>query len=281
MKLWVIYNKKHENTIVPKSMQQAAKRNGIDCKIFYFEYFSFEIKNGERKLFYKSKHLKSFPDVAFARGYNSTIRSFLEKQGVKFVNSTTGALTTLDKLETHFVASKFGINQPKTLFGNLTFEEITSKLGKPFVMKSRFGSKGNDVFLVNSKTEFKNLTNQFQNVEFIFQEYIITSKGKDVRLYVVGNDVVGAIERKSTNDDFRSNVSLGAKAELFFGIPLKIKKFANQFAKTLNLHFCSVDFLIGENEFLFCEANANASFKAFFENGLDLVNLVMKYIQTL
>ncbi len=280
MKLWVIYSNKHENSMVTKTMQKTAKQNGIDCKILFFEYFSFLVENETQKLYYKSKLITSFPDVAMARGYNVQIRSFLENCGTKFVNSTKGALTTLDKLESHFVASRLKMNQPKTLFGNLTFDEIAKKLTLPFVMKNRFGMKGENVFLVKSKTAFLKIKKENPNIEFLFQEYVESSKGFDIRLYVVGNNVVGAVKRISKNGDFRSNLSLGGTSQPFFAVSQKIKNQALKFAQTLNLHFCSIDFLQAKTGLVFCEANANASYQAFFESGIDIQNFVMNYIKT-
>lgn len=278
MKLWIVYNKKFEDSVVSKTMFEAAQRNGIDCEIYYFEYFSFAVENYEQKLFYKSKEITSFPDVVFARGYNTTLCSFLEKKGAKFINSRQGTFTTLDKLESHFVASQLGIAQPKTLYGKMTFEQLAEQLGLPFIAKNRFGSKGANVFLINSKEEFEQIFIQ-KEIDYIYQEYIEKSKGQDLRIYFVGDKIAGAVKRICTTNDFRSNVSLGATSKKVVDLPPEIETATNKFAKHLDLHFCSVDFLIAGDKYLFCEANSNAGFSAFFENGMDMQQAIMEYIK--
>ena len=279
MKLWIVYGKKHENTIITKSMLECAQKFEIDCNIYYFEYFSYKIENNEQKLFYKSKEITTFPDLAFIRGYNNTLCSFLEKVGTKFVNSKKGLFSTLDKLESHFAASKLGLKQPKTLYGQLSFDEIKNELDLPFVMKDRFGSKGSNVFLINDKTEFEKIKNQNQQIDYIYQEYIEKSKGKDLRIYFVGDKIAGAIYRISVTDDFRSNISLGATSELALNIPQQIKDSAIKLANYLDLHFCSIDFLVSDDEFLFCETNSNAGYRAFFDYGINLQDMIMDYIK--
>ena len=278
MKFWIVYKKKFENTVVAQSMFEAAKRNNVDCEICYFEYFSYVIENNEQKLLYKSKEI-ALPDVALMRGYEPTLYSFLEKNGIKLLNSKQGAFTTLDKFESHLVASKLGIPQPKTICGKLDFEDITKQVGLPFIMKNRSGSKGENVFLINSQAEFEEIISAKNKIEYIYQEYIAKSKGKDLRIYFVGDKIAGAVKRICTTGDFRSNVSLGATSEKVTDLSPEIKKWSTQFAEYLDLHFCSVDFLLADEKYLFCEANSNAGFSAFFDNGMDMQQALMEYVK--
>lgn len=282
MKLWIIYTIKNKQYNYPKLMLKSATNNGIEAELYYAENFNYEIENNKVQLYYNNKKITKLPSHALARGFEPNIRLFLESNGVKFVNSYDGITTTRDKLKTHFVAKQQKIEQPHTLFGiNLTYTQIASKLGKSFIMKDRFGQKGNNVYLIKSASQFNQVLKDTPNVQYIYQEYIKNSKGQDIRICVAGDKVVGVLKRQATNDDFRSNISLGAQATLYTKIPNKIIEQSIKIAQVLNLHFCSVDYLIDGNKYLFCEANSNIGFGGFYENGIDIRDIVMKYIKTL
>lgn len=282
MKLWIIYTNKNKGYHYPKEMLKSALNNKIDASLFFAENFSYQIENGKTMLFYNNKKISSLPTHALARGFEPNIRKFLEKNKVKFVNSFNGVMTTRDKLETHFVAAEQNIEQPLTIFGaTLSYSQIAKQLGKVFVMKDRFGQKGQNVHLIQSASELKNVLKNNPNTQYIYQQYIKNSKGQDIRICIAGDAVVGVLNRKATNDDFRSNISLGAKATPYKKLPKKIINQSLKMAKSLNLHFCSMDYLIDENKYLFCEANSNIGFGGLYENGIDIRDKVMKYIKNM
>lgn len=281
MKLWIIYANKNKGQHYPKQMLKSALDNKIDAELYYAEYFSYQIENNRTTLYYNNQKITKLPSHALARGFEPNIRKYLEKNNVKFVNSLAGIMTTRDKLETHYLAAQQKIAQPLTLYGEkLTYTQIAEKLGKTFIMKDRFGQKGHNVYLIKSAAQFKQVLQDTTEVKYIYQQYIESSKGQDIRLCIAGDKVIGVLRRCATNDDFRSNISLGATATLYNKIPNKIIEQSLKLAKTLNLHFCSVDYLIDGNRYLFCEANSNIGFGGFYENGIDIREKVMQYIKT-
>ena len=52
------------------------------------------------------------------------------------------------------------------------------------------------------------------NAHILVQEYIKEAKGCDIRCFVVGNEVVAAIERQAKEGDFRSNLHRGGIARV-------------------------------------------------------------------
>ncbi len=62
--------------------------------------------------------------------------------------------------------------------------------------------------------ELSELTKKLENVPFLYQQYIRESSGRDIRLQVVGDEVVAAMERTS-DTDFRANVSNGGKMHVY------------------------------------------------------------------
>lgn len=280
--LWIIYTKSHLKvaTYSPALMSKAASDNGIENEVFYSEFFSVELCYGEEVLYYKNERVNNLPDVAFFRCYNFMVMEYLTKRGVKLVNSYEGMKKVRDKFETHKVVDKLKISQPVTILSSYPdFELLKEKLTLPFVMKDNSGAGGKGVYLINNEQEMMNVLKENKRVKFIFQKYVSFSKGRDVRLYVVGDRVVGGVIRKATKDDFRSNISLGGVSEKF--LPSKeLKMSALKVAEALDLKICSVDFLFNDNEFTFCEANGNAAFSAFFAQGYNMQKIFMEYIKS-
>ena len=279
--LWIVYKKYHLVKAVysPRLMSEAATKEGIENEVYYSEFFSVVLENGVESLYYQNKKIECLPKVAFIRCYNFQLMSFLEKNGVELVNSFEGMKLVKNKYDTHYMAAKLNISQPETILPDcVDFDFLKSKLSLPFVMKDNLGAAGRNVYLVSTKEQMEEILEQNKGVSFIFQKYVAFSKGKDIRLYVVGDEVVGCITRIATSEDFRANISLGARAEKFeCGEELKVQ--AVKLAKSLGLRICSVDYLFSGDDFMFCEANGNAAFHAFFSVGYNMQELFMKYIK--
>ena len=110
----------------------------------------------------------------------------------------------------------------------------------------------------------------------MFQKFVSTSYGKDVRVIVIGGEVVGGMIRQSEND-FRSNVAAGGRAEKY-ELSGEIKEIALKAHKALGLDYSGVDILFGENgKPIVCEVNSNAFFKSF--EAVTHINVARKYAE--
>lgn len=146
-----------------------------------------------------------------------------------------------------------------------TVEEIG---GFPCVIKKVTGSEGRYVSLINSIEECYSFMKQLPHPSIIgkknviLQEYIEESKGTDFRVYCVGKEILGAIKRKSQNDDFRANVSLGGKAEKV-ELSEEMKKYSNEIIKDNKFLLVGIDFIKSDRGYLVIELNNSADFKGF------------------
>lgn len=281
MKLWILYSSKYEyeNTEARELMAEAAKKKQLNFEVLFYSYFSVVINNNNTELYYKDKIVTEYPKVVLSRGYNIELLKFLDSKGVVIINGAQGTEKVLNKYETHLALVGEKITQPKTISPRkYIFEDIKSILGLPFVMKDNFGSQGEGVFLINSKKSFENALSKNANTKFIFQEYIKSSKGSDIRVYVVGKKVIAAINRKAKGSDFRANISLGGSSNPF-KIDRQLKKQSLLVAKKLGLEVCGIDFLFGEKgKYIFCEANGNAGYTGFVRFGIVMQDIIIKYI---
>ncbi|OWK05080.1 hypothetical protein Celaphus_00002674, partial [Cervus elaphus hippelaphus] len=138
-------------------------------------------------------------------------------------------------------------------------------LGYPVVVKSTRGhrdllanvqvekqmssnSKRKGVFLARDKHHLSDICHLIRHdVPYLFQKYVKESHGKDIRVVVVGGQVIGSMLRCSTDGRMQSNCSLEQGKQL-----------AIQVSNILGMDFCGIDLLImDDGSFVVCEANAN------------------------
>ena len=168
-------------------------------------------------------------------------------------------------------------------YTNMDFlDGIIEHLGLPMVIKECYGSFGMQVYLAKNKEEAAEYTNRLAGKPFLYQKYVKESSGKDVRLQVVGNQVVAAMYRYSEKGDFRANITNGGSMKKYE--PSKREcELAICTVKSLGLDFAGVDLLFSNGEQkeadVVCEVNSNAHFKNIFTcTGVNVAECIMEYI---
>ena len=196
----------------------------------------------------------------------------LEKAGIPLFNSYRAIELCDDKMTTCLALAGQGIKMPLTIPAPLCYDQgmelseealdkIEGALGYPLIIKRSYGSRGPGVSLVHSRSELKDQSNALMQVAHLYQQFIASSYGRDVRVIVIGGEVLGAMLRQSETD-FRSNVALGGRATEY---PLgqEEMQMCKRVAELLELDFCGIDLLFGEDGFYVCEVNSNAFFGGF------------------
>lgn len=214
----------------------------------------------------------------------------LENLGIKLFNSSKAIELTDNKILMYQELSKNGIRIPRTFIAPKTFEgvgysnlsfldDVSSKIGYPLVIKEAYGSFGKQVYLASNKEDAINIIKDIGYKDFLLQEYISSSKGKDLRINVVGGKAIVSILREN-QFDFRSNISSGGKAALFE--PRKdFSDIAIKASKVLGLDFSGVDVMFLEDgEPIICELNSNPQFESTLKaSGINLADYIASYIK--
>lgn len=211
----------------------------------------------------------------------------LESENIPVFNSSRAIELCDDKRLMHLALKS--LPMPETFVAPMTFAnigfsdlsffgKISEKLGYPMVIKEAFGSFGAQVYLAKSREEALELIKQHEGVPLIFQRFISESAGRDIRINVVGNRVVSAMERRSSDGDFRSNVTLGGETLPYTPTEKEIA-LAEEASKALGLDFGGIDILFGKNGPLLCEVNSNTHFKSTYDcTGINLADLIAEHI---
>lgn len=214
----------------------------------------------------------------------------LEAQGVRCFNSARAIERCDDKYFTYVELLGSGVAQPDTLVVPLRFapvawreesfvDEAIASLGLPLVAKESFGSFGAQVHLMRTREDLVDWLNSLGAKPGLLQEFVAASSGLDLRLQVVGAEVVSAIERTAQAGEFRANLTHGGHARPIEPTPAQ-REAALQAARHLGLDFAGVDLLIdAEGRPLICEVNSNAHFVNMSRTtGIDIGRAMMDYI---
>ncbi len=195
------------------------------------------------------------------------IAEILEKKGLRLFNKAESIRRCDDKMLTYLTLANNGIAMPKTITAPLCYANkdndafvlnLEKTLQFPMISKLNFGSQGKGVALVRNHEELIKREKEIAYFPRLYQEQIASSFGVDYRLIVIGGKCFASMKRENHSGDFRSNIALGGRGESV-ELPSSFYKLAEKAAKLLNLDYCGVDLLMGENNSpILCEVNSNA-----------------------
>lgn len=148
----------------------------------------------------------------------------------------------------------------------------------PIIVKKRVSSRGRGVFLIESNKELKKFFSKNRVCDYFFQEY--KKPKKDIRVIVLGNEIIGSVERKTNIKKSIGDTRIGVKVASPFESPQQIKEEALKVAKIIKCDFCGVDFLIDdENNHYLLECNISPQFIASERIlGINIASQLIKFI---
>lgn len=260
MNLWIIYSKVVLNpnkTNAMSWMLDEAKALGFNAQIIFCE--DLMMRTSDTLTILHKGQVMPLPDAAFLRCYDISMIEHLERMGIKTFNHSSALNVCLDKWHTHQILANHHIPSPNTLFSlhPTDYEDVKKHLGSPFIVKDIKGARGEQVYLVNNISEFDAAIDHCDTV--LFQEYIQTSFGKDIRVHVIGDQVVATVLRVSQSD-FKSNYSQGGQA-LPYELDEVGKTLAIKSTQALGLDFSGVDLLFTDQGYTVCEVNGVPGFR--------------------
>lgn len=205
-----------------------------------------------------------------------------EVMGVPVVNTARAIQRARDKLLSLQLLTRAGVDLPRTAVIRSTAdldEAIDQVGGIPCVLKLLKGTQGIGVMLAESREGLESILQAFWSLDHIVlvQEFVAESKGKDVRAFVVGDRVVGAMRREAKIGEFRSNIHRGGT-----GRSVKLSKDTEEHVlaatRTLGLQVAGVDYLESKDGPKVIEVNASPGFQGLEQaTGKDIAGEIVRY----
>jgi gamma-F420-2:alpha-L-glutamate ligase len=291
---WLLY-KKSEDILKPevyeiRRLVETAASLGISIRVLSPDQIDIIVFGEERNSILVDEVPTALPDFILPRMGAGTsyfalaVIRHLERLGVYSVNSSQSIEDVKDKLYTLQILAEANLPIPKTILLKFPVDPkiVSRHLKFPVVVKTLSGTQGMGVFLSTGQDSFEDLTQLIhatnKSANIILQEFIELSEGRDLRVFMVGGKVVGAMERTARPGTFKANCSIGGTAKLHEVTP-EIESLAISISRILNLEIAGIDLLFDQKGFKICEVNSAPGFEAM-ENycGLDIAGEIIRYI---
>ena len=188
MKAWLVVNTfmrtvKFNNLYNMLSL--AFKKHHVDLEVKTASNISLEV----------NKKIENKPDFALFWDKDIYLAKRLENEGIKLFNNAKAVELCDNKILMYQELARCGVRIPKTFEGlNYTSRDfvnnVINEIGLPLVIKEAYGSFGEQVYLANTEEEANKIIDQIGYKDFLLQEYIANSKGRDIRVNVVIQQVL-------------------------------------------------------------------------------------------
>lgn len=271
-----------------RRIREAAEQRGHKVKVLNTLKFAIDLEKGEPDLYFRSKQLTHYdavlPRIGASITYFGTavVRQF-EQMDVFCANSSGGISNSRDKLRSLQILSKHHIGIPQTAFvkdKKDVLPAIERVGGAPVIIKLLEGTQGVGVILADSvkiaEAIIETLQSTKQNV--LIQKFVAESKGRDVRAFVVGDQVIAAMRRVAQGQEFRSNVHRGGKTELV-ELDDQYREAAVRAAQIMGLRVAGVDMLESKHGPQIMEVNSSPGLEGIETcTQLDIAGAIVDYI---
>ena len=271
-----------------RRLVEAAKSRGHTVKVLDTSWFAISTEQGAPDLYYGGKRLSAYDAViprigASVTYYGTAVVRQFQQMGVYCVNSADGISNSRDKLRSLQILSRHDIGIPPTEYVRRK-EDVLPAISRagdaPVIIKLLEGTQGVGVILADSiniaKAIIETLQSTRQNV--LIQKFVAESKGKDVRAFVIGNRVIGAMRRVAQGQEFRSNVHRGGQAEAIELDPAYTQT-AVRAAQILGLNVAGVDMLEGHDGPQVMEVNSSPGLEGIEgATGSDIAGAIIDFV---
>ena len=215
------------------------------------------------------------PDFAIIRAMRPDITKEIEKKGIPAFNNSHVSAICNNKARTYEYLHENGV--PVIPWVSATETDIPPEIeAYPMVIKPCCGHGGKDVSIINNDDEYKAAREAIAPDEYVIQP-LATTLGRDMRVYIIGNEPVAAVLRTSEND-FRSNFSLGGKvsaATLTEEETTLIKKVCSLF----DFGLCGIDIMYHNGKPVINEIEDVVGARMLYKtHDIDILKLYLEYI---
>ncbi len=270
---------------------EAAKQRGHESVLVNHLHCQVMIEGGRPSVLLQGQELDPFDAIiprigASVTDYGSAVVRQFEMMNVFTTAKSQAIVRARNKLRSLQVLSKAGVELPKTVFANHPKNgDITQLIkivgGPPVVIKLLEGTQGIGVVLAETIQTAKSTIEAFYGLKknVLIQEFVAEAQGTDLRAFVVGGRVVGAMRRQGVEGEFRSNIHRGGNAVAVQLTPLE-EQTAIQATRALGLKVAGVDMLPSARGPLVLEVNSSPGLEGIeMATGKDIATEIILYVE--
>jgi ribosomal protein S6--L-glutamate ligase len=158
-------------------------------------------------------------------------------------------------------------------------EEPTEYLSPPLVMKLLSGTQGVGVMRVRDVKEAGPIIDTLSELDqMICLQKFLPNPGEDIRVFLVGGQVVAAMKRKAAPNEWRSNIHMGGQG-IAHKPTTQETEIAVRAAEAVGVEIAGVDLISVEEKPYVIEVNASPGFKGLLSaTGINAAANVAEYV---
>jgi len=270
-------------------IRETAEKRGHTVEIMDAMKFGIYVEEENPELTYAGKTISEFDAVIPRIGSSVTffgtaiVRQF-EQMGVFSLSASQAISVSRDKLRSLQVLSRHDIGIPQSAFVKRkkdVLPAIRNVGGAPVIVKLLEGTQGIGVILADNEKVAEAIieTLQFTKQNLLIQKFVSESRGKDVRAFVIGDQVVAAMRRRAVGTEFRSNVHRGGTIEAVT-LDEDYERTAVMAAQIMGLRVAGVDLLESEDGPVVMEVNSSPGLEGIEKaTGVDIALAMVEYLE--
>jgi RimK family alpha-L-glutamate ligase len=169
---------------------------------------------------------------------------WIEERGIPVINSPRALERCIDKFYTTALLREAGLPVPDTVVCETAVDAVAAvRAMKDVIVKPMFGSLGHGMTRVADADVAFRVGQTLEQIRAVFYvQRTIDHDGRDVRVFVIGDRVLGAIERRAPEGEWRTNVSRGGSTRTI-DLPPAWEELAVRAAATVGADYAGVDLL--------------------------------------
>jgi RimK family alpha-L-glutamate ligase len=205
----------------------------------------------------------------------------LEDRGIRVVNSPRAIERTVDKFWTSTLLEQCGIPTPETIVCDTAEEAIAAfRELKDVIVKPLFGSMGLGMVRVDDEEIAFRVFRAIEQIRGVYYiQRTIEHDGVDIRAFVVGGRILGAIERRASG--WRTNLARGGYATSI-SLPEHLGALAVRAAAAVGADYAGVDLLRAtDGKVYVLEVNGIPGWKGLQQaTGTDIAGTLIDFLAT-
>jgi ribosomal protein S6--L-glutamate ligase len=213
----------------------------------------------------------------------AVVRQF-DLMGVPVLNGAISIARSRDKLRALQLLTRRNIDVPITVCARSP-AGVEAALGLvggcPAIIKLQQGTQGIGTMIAETPQAVHSLLETFwaMGQDIVLQEYVRESKGRDIRVIVVGGRVIASMRRVAKAGEFRSNLHRGGRGDKIV-LPRIYRSVAIRSAKAMGLEVAGVDMLEGRNGPKILEINSSPGLEGVERaSGIDVASAVVAHAE--
>lgn len=272
-----------------QSLINAGRNRGHEMWLVDHVQCDIQLAKGKHEIYFQSEKLEGIDAIiprigSSVTGYGAAVIKQFEHKGVFTTLPSDGLTNSRNKLTCLQIMAKHDIDIPISTIVNNSYAipEVLDRMDNyPLIIKLTNSTHGLGVMKADNRSTAESLLETFVKLrqKVLIQEFIEESKGADVRVFIVGDEIVGVMQRQAKPGEFRSNLHRGGSS---FVVELtKDEAFvAKKAARVLGLSVAGVDMLRSKRGPLILEVNASPGLEGIEgTTQVDIAGKIIEYIE--